>query len=86
MQNQSLKKYTYTDRPAKSSNKAEDLPLLEIFFKSSAFPIYFEIISLFTNFTGHSKYNTPGVLLFNTSFVISVQFRVKTDKIISFFL
>ena len=42
-------------RPVKYSNKAEDLQLLGSFFKSSAFPIHFEILPLFPNFTGHSK-------------------------------
>ena len=42
-------------RPAKSSDKAEDLPFLAVFFKSPAFPIYFEILPFFPNFTVHSK-------------------------------
>ena len=33
-------------RPAKSSDKTEDLPLLGIKKKSSAFPTYFEILPL----------------------------------------
>ena len=64
-----------------------DLPCLPIkrkmfrfhggFFKSSAFLIYFEI----PNFTGHSI----EVLIFSTSFVISVLFAdVKREKIGSF--
>ena len=62
-------------RPAKSSDKA-DLLLLGIFFKPSAFPIYFEILPLFPNLTGPSKSNilTLEVWLFSSSFVISVQF------------
>ena len=48
--------YLNVIRPAKSSDKAEDIPLLGIFFfKSSSFPIYFEIIQFFQNCTGHSK-------------------------------
>ena len=47
---------TTASTPAKSSDKAEDLQLLGSFLKkSSAFPIYFEILPLFPNFTGHSK-------------------------------
>ena len=52
-----LREYHIYYRPAKSSDKAEDLLLLGIFFKSSAFPVYLEILQLFPNFTGHSKYN-----------------------------
>ena len=34
-------------RPAKSSDEVEDLPLFGSFCKSSAFPIYFEILPIF---------------------------------------
>ena len=37
--------------PAKSSDKAEALPLFGSFWKFSAFPIYFEILQHFPNFT-----------------------------------
>ena len=42
-------------RPVKSSDKAEDLPLLGSFFNLPPFRC-FEILPLFPNFTGHSKY------------------------------
>ena len=42
-------------RPAKSSDKSEDLLLLGFIKKTSAFPIYFEIIQLFPYFTVRRK-------------------------------
>ena len=46
----------------KYSNIITDLPSLPIKRKNvgffGAFPIYFEILPLFPNFTGHRKYNT----------------------------
>ena len=56
----------YNNRPAKSSDKAEDLPSLGIFFEN---------LPLFPFLTGHSKYTTyKHILLFSTRFVISLHF------------
>ena len=75
-------------RPAKSSDKAEDLSLLWSFF------LIFSLSDLFGNSSAFSKlywslqitnYRHIEVLLFSTSFVISVLFGdVKTEKICSF--
>ena len=65
----------------------EDLPLFGRFFlEIFRFPIYFEIFPLFSElYTGYSIIDIADVLLFSTSFVISVLFGdVKTDKIGSF--
>ena len=74
-------------RHAKSSDKAEDLPFFAVFLKSSALPIYFEILPLFSELYWllQITYRHIEVLLFSTSFVISVLFgHVKTEKIGSF--
>ena len=60
-----------SSRRAKSSDKAENLPLLGRFFKSSAFPIYFEILPLFLAMANRIHRRIE-VLLFSTSFLISV--------------
>ena len=78
---------TYS-RPAKSSDKAEDLPLLGTFFLNllpfrfnlKFFRFFRTLLVIANNIHRHIE-----VLLFSTSFVISVLFGdVKTEKIGSF--
>ena len=74
----------YTDLPSLPI-KRKIFCFFGVFFKSSAFQIYFEVLPLFPNYTGHSKYVDihMKVLLLSTSFVISVLFGdVEMDRLI----
>ena len=72
-------------RPAESSDNAEDLPLLEVFLNLPPFRIILQFFSFFQTLLviANNIHRHIEVLLFSTSFVISVLFGdVKTESLL----
>ena len=78
-----LKLQTTESRPAKSSDKAEDLPLLWIFLNLPPFRFILKFFSFFRTLLviANNIHRHIEVLLFSSSFIISVLCgHLKTEK------